>query len=452
MDLRTRLKALEARLGVGQRQQLLSMTASDGRPLAPEARLGVGQRQQLPSATASDVEPHAAEPGVLPLAMRLQRLAATSAVKSAKRAVSQEELARLLGGSLCADGVVLVENFLPISHRHGSVPFLRIHEAALNFLAGGAEPDRERLLFIDTETTGLAGGTGTVAFVLGLARIHGDTVEVRQYFLTCFAGEPAMLEHALGWITGNCHLVSFNGKSFDIPLLVTRYRLARIQNPLSRLPHMDLLHRTRAAFKRNWPDCRLQTAEQYLLKLFRDDDVPGHLIPQIWTDLLQHGETGGLRGVVDHNRIDVLSLIALAGVLGKTYAEPGLHDADPLGIACAHRRAGNDTAALLHLRDSYRSLTDEAQLELASLYARSGDWDKAVPVWEALAQRNVHAAMERLAIYHEHRQRNFESALQWTARMSARGKDVEALEKRRMRLVRKRDQSRCPCPGAGNSE
>lgn len=428
MDLRTRLKELEARLGVGQRQQPPS-----------------------PLATEPGVLPLATEPGVLPLAARLQRLAAAQADKPVKRVVSQEELARLLGGYLCADGVVLVENFLPVSHKHGCVPFHRIHEASLDFLAGGAEPNREHLLFIDTETTGLSGGTGTVAFILGLARIKGDTVEVRQYFLTCFGGEPAMLEHALGWITDISHLVSFNGKSFDIPLLVTRYRLARIANPLSALPHMDLLHRTRAAFKRNWPDCRLQTAEQYLLKLFRDDDVPGHLIPQIWTDLLQHGETRNLRGVVDHNRIDILSLIALAGVLGRTYAEPGQEYADPLGIARAHRRAGDESTALLHLEDHGEPLADDAQLELAGLYARSGHWDKAVPVWESLAEKNVLCAMERLAIYHEHKQRDFQTALQWTERMLPLSREVDAVEKRRVRLVRKSDQpgSLSPRPGRG---
>ena len=378
---------------------------------------------------------------MLPLAARLQRLAAAQAGKPAKRVVSQEELARLLGGYLCADGVVLVEHFLPVSHKHGCVPFRRIHEASLDFLAGGAEPNREHLLFIDTETTGLSGGTGTVAFILGLARINGDTVEVRQYFLTCFAGEPAMLEHALGWITDTSHLVSFNGKSFDIPLLVTRYRLARIANPLSALPHMDLLHRTRAAFKRNWPDCRLQTAEQYLLKLFREDDVPGHLIPQIWTDLLQNGGTRSLRGVVDHNRIDILSLIALAGVLGKTYAEPGQKYADPLGIARAHRRAGDESTALLHLEDHGDPLSDAAQLELAGLYARSGRLDKAVPVWESLAEKNVLCAMERLAIYHEHKQRDFQSALQWTERMLPIAQEADAVEKRRVRLVRREQPS-----------
>ncbi len=411
MDLRTRLRELEARLGVGQRQ--------------PEPT----------SATAS------AESAALPLAQRLQRMAAASTAKPARRSVSQDELARLLGGALCADGVVLVENFLPLSHRHGRVPFSLIRESSLNFLAGGTEPERESLLFIDTETTGLAGGTGTVAFVLGLARIRGDAIEVRQYFLTCFAGEPAMLQHALGWIGAGTHLVSFNGKSFDVPLLATRFRLARLSHPLSTLPHMDLLHQTRAAYKRNWPDCRLQTAEQLLLKLFRnDDDVPGHLIPQIWTDLLQHGETRHLRGVVDHNQIDVLSLIALSAVLGTTYAQPGQEYADPLGIARAHRRAGDATSAVRHLEVSPEKLSADGQLELAGLYARSGQWDKALPIWNALAQQNVLCAMERLAIYHEHRQRDFERALHWTERMlphSAPGAIGSDVERRRARLLRK---------------
>ncbi|MEP7085103.1 MAG: ribonuclease H-like domain-containing protein [Betaproteobacteria bacterium] len=397
-----------------------------------EARLGVGQRAAEPASVTADA---ASVP--LPLAARLQRMAAVSAARPPRRSVSQDDLAQLLDGTVCADGVVLVEHVLPLSQRHGRVAFSLIRESSLDFLAGGAEPDRESLLFIDTETTGLAGGTGTVALVLGLARIRGDAIHTRQYFLTCFAGESAMLAHALGWITTGCHLVSFNGKSFDVPLLATRFRLARLTHPLSDLPHMDLLHRTRAAYKRNWPDCRLQTAEQMLLKLFRDDDdVPGHLIPQIWTDLLQHGETRHLRGVVDHNRIDILSLIALSAVLGTTYAMPGQEYADPLGIARAHRRAGDAQSALRHLEDS-PALSADARLELAALYARSGRWDEALPIWDALAQQNVLCAMERLAIYHEHRQRDFERALHWTERMRPQGVAGEAIERRHARLVRK---------------
>jgi uncharacterized protein YprB with RNaseH-like and TPR domain len=346
---------------------------------------------------------------------------------------------------------VLIDQFLPASAWHGRVAFRDIHDVSLSFLAGGEEPEREGLLFIDTETTGLAGGTGTVAFVLGLARIEDDVVHVRQYFLTSFTAEPAMLTQALTWMRGAGHLVSFNGKSFDIPLLVTRYRLARIEATLSGLPHIDLLHRTRAAFRRYWPDCRLQTAEQYLLKLYRHDDMPGYLIPQVWADLLRRGETRGLRGIIEHNGTDVLSLIALASVLGRAYAEPGQCAADPLGIARAHRRAGDDSTALLHLRDHGEVLVDDAQLELAALYARSGQWEEAVPIWELLAGRGVARAMERLAKYCEHRQRDFGAALDWTERMLALDYEVGSCEQRRSRLLSRREHARKNGPEIGGS-
>jgi len=371
----------------------------------------------------------------------LQRLVAAQAEMPVRRVVSQDELAHLLGGEPCADGVVLIDSFLPASASHGRVPFRAIHDVSLAFLAGGEEPEREALLFIDTETTGLAGGTGTIAFVLGLARLEDDVVHVRQYFLTSFTAEAAMLAHALGWMSSASHLVSFNGKSFDIPLLVTRYRLARIESTLSELSHIDLLHRTRAAFRKNWPDCRLQTAEQYLLKLYRHDDMPGYLIPQLWADLLRRGETRGLRGIVEHNGTDVLSLIALASVLGRAYGEPGQCDADPLGIARAYRRAGDDATALLHLRDHGDPLVDDAQLELAGLYARSGQWQQAVPIWELLAGRGVARAMERLAKYYEHRQRDFDAALHWTEHMLALDYEVGPCEQRRLRLVCRRDNA-----------
>src|ERR1700687_1894923 len=228
MDLRSRLAQLETRLGVG--------------------------RDRPPS-------PLDGERAAVPLSARLQRLGAAQADMPARRGGSQEGVAPVFGGALCADGVVLIDSFLPASRSHGRVPFHDIHEVSLAFLAGGEEPEREGLLFIDTETTGLAGGTGTVAFVLGLARIEDDVVHVRQYFLTSFTAEPAMLTQALAWICGASHLVSFNGKSFDIPLLVTRYRLPPIGTTLSRLSHLDLLHRTRAAFPKNWPDCRLPKAQ-----------------------------------------------------------------------------------------------------------------------------------------------------------------------------------------------
>ena len=408
MDLRTRLAQLETRLGVRRREE-------------PVPSLG-GHTS-------------------VALSARLQRLVSAQTDMPPRRAVSQGELANLLGGTLCADGVVMIEHVLPTSHFHGRVCFRDLHAVALDFLAGGVAPASGRLLFVDTETTGLAGGTGTVAFVLGLARVRDDVVQVRQYFLAGFHAEHAMLMHALAWINDASHLVSFNGKCFDVPLLVTRYRMARMESPLSRLAHVDLLHPTRAAFRHSWPDCRLQTAEQYLLQLHRHDDTPGYLIPQIWSDLLRGGETRGLRGIIEHNRTDVLSLIALATVLAQTYAHPGQRHADPLAIARAHRRAGDASMALVHLRDHGDVLTEEAQLELATLYARSGQWEEAVALWETLAARDVVPAMERLAMYCEHRQRDFAAALHWTERLLALCEDCSAGEKRRSRLLARSQRS-----------
>jgi uncharacterized protein YprB with RNaseH-like and TPR domain len=415
MDLRERLRALETRLGVG--------TAS---PNTTQGQSTQGQPQSG-SAGAS-------------LAARLQRLIPSSATEatSRRRTVDLAALARDVRGEACADGVIAIECTLPLTQRHGRVPFSRICDASLAFLAGGVEPDRDRLLFLDTETTGLAGGTGTVAFVLGLARIRDQSVQVRQYLLTRFAGEPAMLAHALEWIGPDSQLVTFNGKSFDAPLLTTRYLLALRRDPLAALAHIDLLHRTRAAFARRWDDCRLQTAEQHLLKLFRTDDVPGHLIPQIWAAWLQRGDSTGLRGVAEHNRLDVLSLVALAAVLGQAYAEPGGDDADPLGIARAHRRAGDAHLARRHLEESAMPLGDEACLELADLHARAEQWQSALPLWEQLARRDCLVAMERLAIYHEHRQRDYDAALSWTERMLQTAGASQAIEHRRARLMRRR--------------
>ena len=427
MDLRSRLRALESRLGVGQ-------------VAPPNDAISADHEDAI-----SPITP------VESLAMRMQRFATIDRERRAKRA-SEPELAQLLRGHLCADGVILVENVVATSTRHGSVRYADIHTAALGSFTGGIEPDRNDLVFIDTETTGLAGGSGTLAFLLGIARLRGDSVEVRQYFLTRFAGEKAMLEHALEWLAPQAgrspHLVSFNGKTFDVPLLATRYRMSRLASPLANLEHIDLLHRTRAAFGRNWPDCRLQTAERELLKLFREDDVPGHMIPQIWTDLLQFGETRHLRGVVEHNLTDILSLVALSAVVGRTYAEPGHHPgADALGLSRAHRRSGNDEIARKHLEEAQQPLSNEARLELATLYARSGEWDKALPLWMDLASSNDLCAMERLAIYHEHKARDYASALRWADAMLPLAPDRAVVEKRRARLAHKSLYLRAPTPG-----
>ncbi len=169
-----------------------------------------------------------------------------------------------------------------------------------------------RLLHFDTETTGLAGGTGTRAFMIGTADWIDGRFRIRQLTITSMAAEPAMLRTFAEWLSEDSVLVSYNGKCYDAPLLTTRYRLARLPNPLLGLGHLDLLHPVRRQWKHQWENCRLATAERQLLGVVREDDLPGSEAPAAWLTYLRGGSAANLRRVAQHNAQDLKSL---AGVL-----------------------------------------------------------------------------------------------------------------------------------------
>ncbi|WP_426688682.1 ribonuclease H-like domain-containing protein [Rhodanobacter ginsengiterrae] len=169
-----------------------------------------------------------------------------------------------------------------------------------------------RLLHFDTETTGLAGGTGTRAFMIGAADWVDGRFRIRQLTLTTMAAETAMLRTFAAWLGEDTVLVSYNGKCYDAPLLATRYRLARLANPLAGLGHLDLLHPVRRHWKHQWENCRLATAERQLLGVVREDDLPGAEAPAAWLTYLRGGSASNLRRVAQHNAQDLKSL---AGVL-----------------------------------------------------------------------------------------------------------------------------------------
>lgn len=170
---------------------------------------------------------------------------------------------------------------------------------------------REHLLHFDTETTGLAGGTGTRAFMIGAADWHDGGLRVRQLYMTTMAAESAMLRLFATWICADTVLVSYNGKSYDAPLLATRYRLARLANPLAGLVHVDLLHPMRRRYRHIWENCKMQTAERQLLRIVREDDLPGSEAPKAWLTYLRGGPSTNLIRVAEHNLQDVRSLSGL---------------------------------------------------------------------------------------------------------------------------------------------
>ena len=174
----------------------------------------------------------------------------------------------------------------------------------------------DTLLHFDTETTGLAGGTGTRAFMLGYARWTESGLEVRQLWISRLAAESAMLERFAQWLScGAFQLVSYNGRSFDGPLLRARYRLARQRDPLQQLPHHDLLHAVRRRFRREWPSCRLADAENRLLGVQRDDDLPGSQVPAAFLASLRGGDARPLERVRRHHFQDLVSLACLLPAL-----------------------------------------------------------------------------------------------------------------------------------------
>ena len=176
----------------------------------------------------------------------------------------------------------------------------------------GESVDPHKLLFFDTETTGLAGGTGTRAFMIGAADWHQDGLRVRQLLMTTMAGESAMLDTFTAWLgEKETVLSSYNGRCYDSPLLKTRYRLARKHDPITPLDHVDLLFPTRRRYRGTWENCRLATIERELLRIVREDDLPGSEAPAAWLSYLRGGSARNLRRVAAHNHQDVVTLALL---------------------------------------------------------------------------------------------------------------------------------------------
>jgi uncharacterized protein YprB with RNaseH-like and TPR domain len=228
---------------------------------------------------------------------------------------------RSLPGREIAPGLHLLEAQVPLPAPDRAVP--------LAFARRDDAVDPRDLLFFDTETTGLAGGTGTRAFMIGAADWpDAATLRVRQLLTTTMAAETAMLDAFAGWLSPRSVLSSYNGRCYDAPLLGTRYRLARRANPLHGLDHVDLLFPTRRRWRGRWENCRLATIEREALGVVREDDLPGAQAPAAWLHYLRGGGSSLLRRVAEHNHQDVVTLALLLGRLSALHAEDAARAAD----------------------------------------------------------------------------------------------------------------------------
>ncbi len=354
-----------------------------------------------------------ADPGkAASLAARVNRLKAghRRGYGPTARPPDERVLAQAVSGRPIAPGVVLIEQRMPWEGLHGRQPLDGITQGLSNLPeADGVDPTR--LLYLDTETTGLAGGAGTHVFLLGLARLREGVLELCQFLLSRFSGEAALLSLARDWMGDAEAVVSYNGKTFDLPLLSARCRLAGVEDPFMERPHIDLLHPVRRAFGSLWPDCRLPTAERRLLGFERRDDLPGAEAPQAWFDFIRRGDPRRLPGVCRHNRRDLVSLAALLPALDAVYGRPGPACADVLAIARTWLRRNDEQRALGLLTEYRHTLDGAGSLELARLLKRRRRWNEAETIWTRLAEEGNPAAREHLAKYHEHVSREYSVAL-----------------------------------------
>lgn len=216
----------------------------------------------------------------------------------------------------------------PLQHVHGRIPLdaaRTLDGERLAVLAkepAFARLDAARCLFLDTETTGLAGGAGTVVFAYGLAFFRGGQLVVEQLFLRDFGEEPAMLRHVAARLREFPVPVTFVGKSYDRHRIAARMAVHKIRSPVLTAPHLDLYHVVRRSHGKQLPDARLKTVEAHLLGLHRDDDLPGSEAPAAFLDWIRD-RTGPVDRVLEHNRLDVLSLVALLGLLAGAALPPG---------------------------------------------------------------------------------------------------------------------------------
>ena len=223
----------------------------------------------------------------------------------------------------------VAEATYPPDHFHGDLPLSSFLELPPETVAQVAQDealagvDPRQVCFLDTETTGLSGGAGTMAFIVGLGFFAEEGFRVHQYFLRDPGDEPAMIEALAERLPAFGALASFNGRAFDVPIIENRFILARVPPPTVGVPHLDLLHPARRLWHYHLPSCALGTLERGVLGVLREqDDVPGDVIPYLYRDYLRTGDAREMKRVLYHNAVDVLSLVTLAVQLCRTFANP----------------------------------------------------------------------------------------------------------------------------------
>jgi len=321
----------------------------------------------------------------------------------------------------------VAEQSYPKDYTFGSSTLLSSHP--LSLISQWANDPRmaqmpiHKFAFLDTETSGLSGGTGTYAFLIGAARFAGDQFVLQQFFLRDPSEEPAMLEALINFLAPCEGLVTFNGKAFDAPLLATRYSMHRIPVPFKGYAHLDLLPLARRLWRDRLPSRALKYLEEHVLGFTRtSEEVPGYEIPWLYFDYLRTGDARPLAGVFYHNAMDVVAMAALLSHVSELLADPYNgrveHGLDFVALGKLFEDLGHwDEAARLFERGLESELAESdfgvAVKRLSILQRKRGDINQALQLWEQAARRGHIYAHIELAKYYEHKVRDVKKSLKW---------------------------------------
>ena len=373
---------------------------------------------------ATDLRDKLRQLGVTQGAAKVQLPARSRHPRSIQDLVEGQEIESAQGHTFMA-----LERYpLHYHHGHAALASLLLQPASIAAQLGReprlADANLSRAVFLDTETTGLSGGAGTLAFLVGIGTFEDEAFHLRQYFLRDPDEEAAMLSALADLASDYQAIVTFNGRGFDLPLLQTRYILARMRPKWLGLPHLDLLSPARRVWRDRLPSCALSSLETHVLGIQRtQDDVPGYLIPQMYLDYLRTGDARDMLRVMYHNRQDILSMVTLATQLCQIFAGPSadesLDPADLVSLGKWYEDLGLNAQAEQAFRAALERdlllLTRAAALtRLGLLLKRQERRDEAVVIWGQLAECYGVTGHIELAKHHEWHTGDLEQALTWT--------------------------------------
>jgi uncharacterized protein YprB with RNaseH-like and TPR domain len=361
----------------------------------------------------------------------------------------------------------------PLHYQHGTHTLSELGLVAGKLIAFHPGEDKiaeaNQIMFLDLETTGLGVGTGNVPFMVGLAYLGEDSIIVEQAVIRHPAEERAMLAYLAEKLNDYTYLATYNGKTFDWPVMQNRFILNGFHREMWQPLHLDFLHPARSIWRNTLASCKLSHVEEERLGITRLDDVPGSLAPQLYFEFLATGDPDTLEGVFRHNEIDMLSLVSLAIRFGHllddmeaaTFLRPDQPE-EMVRTGLWLERMGSYKLPDILFEQVVRSdiAAPSALLMLAARDKKAGNWGRAVLLWQKVIIHSSLAygiyaieACTELAMYYEHKQKDFQTALQYARealehmgsqplqrRDKKKSAELEALRKRISRLTGKAER------------